>query len=125
MLSKLIHSAVPVIATDDIRKALSYYINVLGFTFDFEYGEPVVYAGVKSGNVEIYFSYDQDIATSIKEQGICPEIFIWLSDADKLFKEHVANGADVIESISDRPWGARQYVIKDINGYHLKFAQPL
>ena len=125
MLSKLIHSAVPVIATDDIRKALSYYINVLGFTFDFEYGEPVVYAGVKSGNVEIYFSYDEDIATSIKEQRIRPEIFIWLSDADKLFKEHVANGADVIESISDRPWGARQYVIKDINGYHLKFAQPL
>ena len=125
MLSILIHSAVPVIATDDIRKALSYYINVLGFTFDFEYGEPVVYAGVKSGNVEIYFSYDEDIATSIKEQGIRPEIFIWLSDADKLFKEHLANGADVIESISDRPWGARQYVIKDINGYHLKFAQPL
>ena len=125
MLSRLIHSAVPVIATDDIRKALSYYINVLGFTFDFEYGEPVVYAGVKSGNVEIYFSYDEDIATSIKEQRIRPEIFIWLSDADKLFKEHVANGADVIESISDRPWGARQYVIKDINGYHLKFAQPL
>ena len=125
MLSKLIHSAVPVIATDDIRKALTYYINVLGFTFDFAYGEPVVYAGVKSGNVEIYFSYDEDIATSIKEQRICPEIFIWLSDADKLFKEHVANGADVIESISDRPWGAKQYVIKDVNGYHLKFAQPL
>jgi uncharacterized glyoxalase superfamily protein PhnB len=125
MLSTLVHSAVPVIATDDIQKALSYYTNVLGFTFDFEYGDPVVYAGVKSGDVEIYFSYDAAIASSIKEQRLCPEIFIWLSDADKLFKEHLANGADVIESISDRPWGARQYVIKDINGYHLKFAQPI
>lgn len=125
MLSKLIHSAVPVIASGDIRKAISYYVDVLGFTFDFEYGEPVVYAGVKSGEVEIYFSYDQEIAASINEQGICPEVFIWLSDADKLFKEHLANGADVIDPISDRPWGARQYVIKDANGYHLKFAQPL
>lgn len=125
MLSKLIHSAVPVIATDDIQKAISYYTTVLGFTFDFEYGEPAVYAGVKSGDVEIYFSYDQDMAASIKEQKICPEIFIWLSNADKLFEEHLANGMEIIEPISDRPWGARQYVIKDINGYHLKFAQPL
>jgi uncharacterized glyoxalase superfamily protein PhnB len=125
MPSGLIHSAVPVIATDDIQKALSYYADVLGFTFDFKYGEPVVYAGVRSGEVEIYFSYDRDIATLIKEQRVCPEIFIWVSDADQLFKEHLANDVEVIESISDRPWGARQYVIKDINGYHLKFAQPL
>ena len=125
MGSTSIHSAVPVITTDDIRKAISYYTEVLGFSFDFEYGDPVVYAGVKSGDVEIYFSYDPDFAASIKEQGICPEVFIWLTDADKVFKEHVENGAEVIESISDRPWGARQYVIKDVNGYHLKFAQPL
>ena len=99
MLSNLIHSAIPVVATNDIQKAISYYINVLGFTFDFKYGEPIVYAGVKSGEVEIYFSYDPDMAIAIKEQKICPEIFIWLSDADKLYMEHLANGADVIESI--------------------------
>jgi hypothetical protein len=77
------------------------------------------------GNTEIYFSYDPDLATSIKEQKVYPEILIWLSDADTLFKEHLANGVEMIESIADRPWSVRQYVIKDINGYHLKFAQPL
>jgi catechol 2,3-dioxygenase-like lactoylglutathione lyase family enzyme len=125
MLTQLIHSAVPVIATDDIQKTLSYYTNVLGFSFDFEYGNPVVYAGVKSGNVEIYFSYDPEFATAIKEQKLYPEIFIWVSDADALFKGQIAMGVEIIESIADRPWNVRQYVIKDINGYHLKFAQPL
>ena len=34
-------------------------------------------------------------------------------------------GAEIFEPISDSSWGARQYVIKEINGYHLKFAQAL
>jgi uncharacterized glyoxalase superfamily protein PhnB len=125
MNSPQIHSTVPVINTDDIKKSLAYYIKILGFSPDFEFGDPVVYAGVKSGNAELYFSHDPDYANIIREKKINPEIFIWLSNADSLFKEHTANGAEIIEPISDRPWGARQYVIKDINGYHLKFAQPI
>ncbi|MDI3319477.1 VOC family protein [Pinibacter soli] len=124
-ISSKIHSTVPVIGTDNIKKSIIYYTKVLGFLSDFEYGNPVVYAGVKSGDAEIYFSYDPEIVNLIKDKKISPEIFIWLSDADNLFKEHVKNGAEIIEPISDRPWGARQYVVKDINGYHLKFAQPL
>ncbi|MDI3320893.1 VOC family protein [Pinibacter soli] len=125
MISNLLHSAVPVISTNDVQKALSFYINIPSLTLDSEYGEPVVYAGVKSGDVEIYFSYGLDIASLIKEQKICPEIFIWVSDTDKLFQKHLADGVNIIEPISDRAWGARQYVVKDINGYHLKFAQPI
>lgn len=125
ILPSQIHSTIPVIGTDDIRKSLSYYIDVLGFSPDFEFGDPIVYAGVKSGNAELYFSYDPDLIIAIREKGISPEVFIWTTDADNLFEKHVANGAEIIEPISDRPWGARQYVIKDINGYHLKFARPL
>lgn len=120
-----IHSTVPVIGTDDIRKSLSYYTEVLGFSPDFEFGNPIVYAGVKSGDAEIYFTYDPKLSDALKERKINPEIFIWLSDVDSLFKEHVTKGAEIVEPIYDRPWGARQYVVKEINGYHLKFAQPL
>jgi len=120
-----IHSAVPVIATADIEKSLEYYTAILGFEFDFKYGEPPVYAGVKSGDTEIYFTVDADFAAAIKEKSFRPEVFMWIPDADDLFKKHADNGAVVIESPSDRPWGVRQYVLKEINGYLLKFAQPL
>ena len=120
-----VHSTVPVIGTADIEQALQYYSDVLGFSRDFVFGNPIVYAGVKSAEAEIYFSYDPAMSVAIREKNIAPEIFIWLSDADASFRAHVSRGADVVEPISDRPWGARQYVIKDINGYHLKFAQPL
>jgi uncharacterized glyoxalase superfamily protein PhnB len=120
-----IHSSVPVITTDDIEGSLAYYENILGFAFDFKYGDPPVYAGVNSGTAEIYFTHNPALAEAIKLKNLNPDIFIWVTDASYFFDLHVKNGADIIEPISDRPWGARQYVLKDINGYHLKFAQPL
>ena len=120
-----IHSAVPVIATDDIEKSISYYTEILGFLPDFKYGEPPVYAGVKSGDVEIYFTLDDKLVRLYKENKLNPEIFIWVPNADNLFNIHLKKGAEIVEPVADRPWGARQYVIKEINGYHLKFAQPL
>jgi uncharacterized glyoxalase superfamily protein PhnB len=123
--SSSIHSTVPVVSTNDIEKSLLYYIETLGFEVDFKYGDPVVYAGIKSNEAEIYFSLDIEMINAIKERNINPEIFIWVNNADILFKKHLANGAEIVEPISNRSWGARQYVVKDINGYHLKFAQPL
>jgi len=120
-----IHSTVPVIATDDIEKSLAYYTSVLGFEFDYKYGEPLAYAGVKSGEAEIYFTFDPDLLHAVKEKKLNPEIFIWTPDASALFELHKNNGAEIIEPIADRPWGSKQYVVEDINGYYLKFAQPL
>ncbi len=125
MDATLIHSTVPVISTDDIVKSLTYYQEVLGFTFDFQYGDPPDYAGVNSGSAEIYFTYSPELVKLFKENALNPDIFIWVTDADHFFNMHVKNGANIIEPISDRPWGARQYVVKEPNGYHLKFAQPL
>src|SRR5215213_185626 len=115
-----IHSTVPVIATDDIESSIAYYINVLGFAFDFKYGEPTVYAGVKGGSAELYFTKDAALVNTLKEESFYPEIFIWIEDAATSFQEHTSKGAELVEPVSDRPWGAKQYVIRDINGYHLK-----
>lgn len=120
-----IHSAVPVIYTADIEKSISYYTSMLGFLPDFSYGDPPVYAGVKSGSTEIYFSINDDFISTIHERKLNPEIFLWIPDAEALFSFHVAKGVEIFEQLSDRPWGARQYVVKEINGYHLKFAQPI
>jgi hypothetical protein len=50
----------------------------------------VVYAGVKSGEAEIYFVHDPVTSKLNSEKKFNPEIFIWLSDADHSFKQHLA-----------------------------------
>jgi hypothetical protein len=59
---------------------------VLGFSFDFKYGDPTVYAGVKSNQAEIYFCDSSVQAHIVKENNLTPEIFIWVADAQRLLK---------------------------------------
>lgn len=117
--------SVPVIASADVRKTMDYYVNVLGFLQHFIYGDPPVYAGVKRDDALIYIGHDPILVQQLKACGLNPDVFLWVDGVDELCKEHKAKGAKIVEDIADRPWDARQYVIEDPSGYHLKIAQPI
>jgi uncharacterized glyoxalase superfamily protein PhnB len=116
---------VPVIATLDVKSAVDYYCGVLGFSEHFVFGDPPVYAGVEQGGVLLYLALDVELATMIKNANLHPEVFLWVQDVDAAFIYHKDRGAKIVEEIADRAWDARQYVIEDPAGYHLKIAQPI
>jgi uncharacterized glyoxalase superfamily protein PhnB len=119
------NSAVPVIATADVRSTIAYYTRVLDFREQFVFGDPPVYAGVERDGVLLYISLDAALASRLKNSDLHPDVFLWVEDVDKVFDEHKSRGAKIVEEIVDRPWDARQYVIEDPNGYHLKVAEPI
>src|SRR5437773_7764093 len=45
-------------------------------------------------------------------------------DIDSLRERHRASGAPVISEIANKPWGVREYTVRDLNGYHLRFGGP-
>jgi uncharacterized glyoxalase superfamily protein PhnB len=118
-------SAVPVIATDDVLAAPDYYTRVLGFEKHFVYGDPPVYAGIRRDEMLLYLTLDPEMVSALKKSGLHPDVFLWVEDVDAAYQQHQAGGARIVEEIADRPWDARQYVVEDPNGYHLKFAEPL
>ena len=117
--------AVPVIATDDVRSSVAYYSRVLGFAEHFVFGEPPVYAGVERDGVLLYITLDAKMASTLKTLDLHPDVFLWVEDIDNVFEQHKLGGAKIVEDISDRAWDARQYVIEDPNGYHIKIAEPI
>jgi uncharacterized glyoxalase superfamily protein PhnB len=117
--------AVPVIATADVRSTIEYYTRVLDFREHFVFGDPPVYAGVERDGVLLYICLDSGLARTLENLGLHPEIFLWVKDVDKVFDEHKARGAKIVEDVADRPWDARQFVIADPNGYHIKIAEPI
>lgn len=119
------HSAVPVIATDDVSASVDFFVATLGFEPDFKWGDPPTYAGVRAGEVEIYFTQDPETSRAIRERKLAPDLFLWVNAIDELYSQHRAKGADIIEELIERPWGARQYVVREPNGYHLKIAQSV
>ena len=123
MTLKNFSSAVPVIATSDVLGTVRYFEQTLGFRQQWTWGDPPVYAGVRAGGALLYVTHDPELASTIRERRLAPDIFLWVSDIDSVYAHHRATRADITEELAARPWGIRQYVVREPNGYLLKVAE--
>ena len=46
-----------------------------------------------------------------------------MKDIDSVYAQHRGSRADITEELTTRPWGVRQYVVREPNGYLLKVAE--
>ena len=116
-------SAVPVIATRDVAATVRYFEQTLGFEQQWVWGEPPVYAGVKAGGALVYIGLDPEMAAAIQERRLGPDLFLWVNDIESVYARHRERGAEIVEELAERPWGVKQYVLREPNGYLLKVAE--
>jgi uncharacterized glyoxalase superfamily protein PhnB len=115
-------TAIPVLASDNVASSVDYFVRVLGFEQQWIWGDPPVYAGLRSGDALIYVSHDPDLASAIQNMHLAPDVFFWVDDIESLHARHAASGAEIVERLETKPWGTRQYTVRQPNGYLLKFA---
>jgi uncharacterized glyoxalase superfamily protein PhnB len=108
----------PTLSVADLPAAIDHYTKVLGFQPGFTWGDPPTIAGVNLGSVSIHLSQG-----SPSPKG-CSVYFV-VGDADELFERQRANGADIVTQPADRPWGLRDYKVRDRDGYELAFGHRL
>lgn len=48
-----------------------------------------------------------------------------ISDASALFAEYQDSGAEFTQTLSDKPWGMREFGIRTIDGHRIMFGQEL
>jgi len=99
---------------------LAYYKDVLGFKTDWTWGDPPTFGSASMGGVTLMFGLQPELAERIRGH----THWVKVDDADELYRLHTGNGAQFVSTIEDKPWGVREYVVEDINGYHLRFAGP-
>src|SRR4051812_48262521 len=107
------------LAVRDIPAAVDFYTKKLGFRAAFTWGEPPTFAGVNLGDTVQIF---------LREGTPDPNgsvIFFVIGDADELYEFHRANGIEISEPPSDKPWGFRDYTVRDLEGHYLVFGQRL
>lgn len=116
-------SVEPVLSVYDVVATADYYRDILGFNIDFLYGKPATHGGVSRGEwsgsmVSIQLS---KVASG---QEIIPSGHLHIrvdSLIDKLVEEFHAKGVEIISEPEDKPWGFREFTIKDLNGHILIF----
>ena len=109
------HAELPV---SDVRAAADFYTTKLGFALGFLYGDPPEMAGVNLGGVQMF------LHQGIPNPAGCSVYFV-VGDADALYQFQRASGVDVVLPPGDRPYGLRDYRIRDLNGYQLCFGHHL
>jgi catechol 2,3-dioxygenase-like lactoylglutathione lyase family enzyme len=117
------HSLVPVLPVTDVRGSAEFYRDMFGFGIAFLYGDPPTYGGVWLGEwaftgFHIHLSQRAVIPSPPPGFALYLSVGPGLDDLCELFR---SRGVAIVEEPETRPWGQREFVAADCNGYLLRF----
>jgi uncharacterized glyoxalase superfamily protein PhnB len=107
----------PELPAANIEQAVHYYERKLGFEVAIRMLENE-YAIVERDGIAIHLFADSERRSAVG-------VHIFTPDLDQLFEELKQNGADIVQPIEQKPWGNREFRVRDDFGNELKFTQPL
>ena len=108
----------PILPVADVRAAVEFYVQRLGFSEDFTHGKPPNFAGVSLDQVQVF------LETGHSSPGGSSVYFV-VGNADDLYAFQRANGVSVPQQPQDRDWGLRDFTIRDPDGNYLTFGHRL
>ena len=111
----------PILGTRDLEKAISFYVDRLGFTLAFrDASVPTNYVGLRRDQVELHmqFQYEHEMTTT--------RLRFVVNDPDALYEEY-KNKQIVSEGtrLADTPWGTREFALYDLDRNALTFYRHL
>ena len=105
----------------DVVKTAEYYRDIFGFRIiDYFLNSPV-YAMDERDGFQIHFAKaDRDsINTNKQFRKMSYDFIIWIPEIDKFFEEVKSRNADIIEVITKRVYGSREFIIRDCDGHKI------
>ncbi|MDX3929291.1 MAG: VOC family protein [Shinella sp.] len=118
-------TAEPQLFVADILVSCDYYAEKLGFEIAFVYGDPPFYAQAFRDEVRLNFRHTDrpvfDGRIRSEEKDLLSATIV-VEDADALFQEYQATGAEFHHAIRTEDWGARTFIVKDPDGNLIAFA---
>ena len=114
------HSVSPFLATEDLPTNLAFYLDRLGFSLAWEWGEPTELAAVCRDEVELTLASRADT----KPGGIS-RLYLHIDGVDSYHAQLQSAGVAITVAIADRPYGMRDFSVTDPAGNVLCFGQAL
>ncbi|HEY1242445.1 MAG TPA: VOC family protein [Bryobacteraceae bacterium] len=122
----MIRMIAPQFFTIDIPGTLSYYKEKLGFECLGTWQDPPVYAIVARDQHAIHFRCaEPPAANPDKYADELLDAYLYVDDADTLYREYAAKGVEFTRQLGNTPWQSREFVVKDCDGRLLAFGTNL
>ncbi len=109
-------AAVPEIPVVNVDQASAYYVDALGFTFDWGDEEGGI-AGISRGDCRLFIT-NRGFRES---KGNMSPVLLWINlkskaEVDELFAEWKAAQAKIVSEPEDKPWKLREFMASDQDG---------
>lgn len=114
-----LRSSEPILPVADVVATVRHYREVLGFADEWLWGDPPDFGGVRWGKVGVMFA--QQPGFDAKAGGRWHAFFV--EGIDELYDLHRRNGATIHAPLEAKPWGLREYTVRDPDGHYLRFGQ--
>jgi catechol 2,3-dioxygenase-like lactoylglutathione lyase family enzyme len=121
--------ALPQLFVADISAACAFFTGKLGFSTVFTYGEPPYYAEVKRDVARLNLRcigkavIDPDLRDH-QELLSATLLVATAAEIEQLAFEFREAGVTFVQAPANKPWGARDFIINDIDGNLLLFSGP-
>jgi len=118
----------PILNVSDIKATFAWFEN-LGWEIGFEWGDPVGFGSVCSGQCEIFLCEGaqggrgkgtqtetfSDSPTGTPDQGVW--MSMWVDDVDEVHQQCIEKGIEVTYPPTDQPWNVREMHIRHPDGH--------
>jgi catechol 2,3-dioxygenase-like lactoylglutathione lyase family enzyme len=105
----------PVLSVPDVPATAAFYRTMLGFRSDPGAGSPD-YTVVWRDNAAVHLARGEHAPTGVR-------IFFWVKDVNALYEEVIGRRVPIDVPIDTRPYGIRDFSVRDPNGVVVIFGQ--
>lgn len=104
----------PILNVSSFVRSVEYYVNKLGFTKKWDWGDPPTFGCVARDEVSIFLCEGA-------QGGPGTWIMIFLDSVDDLHASYKESGVKIVGVPANMPWGSREMHVEDPDGHRLRF----
>ena len=104
----------PILNVSNFRASMDYYVNQLGFSKRWDWGDPPTFGCVARDQVSIFLCQGEQ-----GQPGTWMMIFV--EDVDALYADYYERGARILQPPTNMPWETREMHVEDPDRHRLRF----
>lgn len=122
-------AAEPQLFVTGIERSCRFFVEKLGFSLVYSYGDPPFYAQVRRDSARLNLrSVEEPVfgagTANARELLAASMIVATAGEIKLLFREFQSAGVAFHQTLETQPWGAENFIVKDPDGNLLLFAGP-
>jgi uncharacterized glyoxalase superfamily protein PhnB len=118
----------PELFVPDVDAAVDFYVEHFRYTLLRKEGAPATFAIGHIHGATIMFMSDRWYTgprAELDARGVGLDIRVMVPDVDAVYKRIRETDLQIMHDIADREYGLRDFIVRDPNGFRLRFASPL